>query len=418
MATSNKDFKVKNGLIVEGATASVNGNNILTEASDLEALANIDVSSVSDGESLTYDEGTGNWIPGTGIQGPTGPTGPLGPPAFTISETAPTNPSPGDVWLDSVNGYSSVWYEDVDSGQWIEIAEPGLRGHTGPTGALGPTGPTGSTGPTGADSTVTGPTGSTGPTGPTGADSNVTGPTGPTGSAGPTGPTGPTGADSTVTGPTGPTGSTGSFVTTISDTAPTSPSDGDIWFDSTDGSLYTYYTDVDSDQWVELTKQGPTGPTGPSGGPTGPTGPTGSTGPTGPEVTGPTGPTGTTATATVGATAPTSPVSGDIWFNTTNGLSSIWYNDGDSGQWVELAEALTGPAGSVVLDISTTSPTGPTVGQTWYDSTDGKIYFYYEDVDSSQWVEIASTIGPTGPTGPAGSTFTTGKAIAMAIVFG
>jgi hypothetical protein len=32
MATVNKDFKVKNGLIVEGSTATVNGHDVLTEA--------------------------------------------------------------------------------------------------------------------------------------------------------------------------------------------------------------------------------------------------------------------------------------------------------------------------------------------------------------------------------------------------
>ena len=35
MATVNKDFKIKHGLIVEGTTGTINGNNILTEnASD------------------------------------------------------------------------------------------------------------------------------------------------------------------------------------------------------------------------------------------------------------------------------------------------------------------------------------------------------------------------------------------------
>ena len=33
MATVNKDFRVKNGLVVEGSTATVNGQNVLTEAS-------------------------------------------------------------------------------------------------------------------------------------------------------------------------------------------------------------------------------------------------------------------------------------------------------------------------------------------------------------------------------------------------
>ncbi len=37
---------------------------------------------------------------------------------------------------------------------------------------------------------------------------------------------------------------------TVSDTAPTDPSDGHLWFDSSKGILYTYYADGDSTQWV------------------------------------------------------------------------------------------------------------------------------------------------------------------------
>ena len=33
MATVNKNFVVKNGLVVQGSTATINGNNILTENS-------------------------------------------------------------------------------------------------------------------------------------------------------------------------------------------------------------------------------------------------------------------------------------------------------------------------------------------------------------------------------------------------
>lgn len=36
MATSNKDFRVKNGLIVEGTTATVNGHDVLTTASEIQ----------------------------------------------------------------------------------------------------------------------------------------------------------------------------------------------------------------------------------------------------------------------------------------------------------------------------------------------------------------------------------------------
>jgi hypothetical protein len=37
---------------------------------------------------------------------------------------------------------------------------------------------------------------------------------------------------------------------TISDTAPSSPTAGQLWYYSVDAQLYVYYTDVDSSQWV------------------------------------------------------------------------------------------------------------------------------------------------------------------------
>jgi hypothetical protein len=38
----------------------------------------------------------------------------------------------------------------------------------------------------------------------------------------------------------------------VSDTAPTSPSpsNGDLWFNSSDGRLYIFYTDANTSQWV------------------------------------------------------------------------------------------------------------------------------------------------------------------------
>lgn len=57
-------------------------------------------------------------------------------------------------------------------------------------------------------------------------------------------------------------GGGGSSVT-VSDTAPTSPSDGDQWFDSTDGSLSVYYNDGSSSQWISIS--GPAGTDGTNG---------------------------------------------------------------------------------------------------------------------------------------------------------
>jgi hypothetical protein len=68
------------------------------------------------------------------------------------------------------------------------------------------------------------------------------------------------------TGPSGPVGPSGaSFSATVSATAPTGPSVGDLWLDSSSGDYYVYIDDGDSQQWVELGNPGPTGPTGPSG---------------------------------------------------------------------------------------------------------------------------------------------------------
>jgi hypothetical protein len=51
---------------------------------------------------------------------------------------------------------------------------------------------------------------------------------------------------------------------TTSDTAPVSPSDGDLWWKSDEGKMYVYYADGDSNQWVQAspTNTGAQGPTG------------------------------------------------------------------------------------------------------------------------------------------------------------
>lgn len=68
---------------------------------------------------------------------------------------------------------------------------------------------------------------------------------------------------------------------TFASTPPSSPSVGDVWTDSGDGTEYTYINDGDSYQWVELSNAGLPGPTG-SKGDTGLTGQQGLTGPAGP----------------------------------------------------------------------------------------------------------------------------------------
>jgi hypothetical protein len=173
------------------------------------------------------------------------------------------------------------------------------------------------------------------------------------------GPTGPTGAASTVTGPTGPQGTFDIF-----DDAPSSPEEGDVWFNSSDGRFYVYYDGF----WVEAlsNEAGPTGPTGATGdtGPTGPsvTGPTGAastvTGPTG--ATGPTGPTGDTGpTGATGATGPTGPGFPSQTGNTgkllvTDGTNVSWSNQLSIDSLV--STEITGSIRNSFVYV----PTGPT----------------------------------------------------------
>lgn len=53
----------------------------------------------------------------------------------------------------------------------------------------------------------------------------------------------------------------------IGENAPTGPTAGQFWLDSSDGIAYAYYDDGSSAQWVQfgVGREGPTGPTGPTG---------------------------------------------------------------------------------------------------------------------------------------------------------
>lgn len=48
--------------------------------------------------------------------------------------------------------------------------------------------------------------------------------------------------------------------------------------------------------------------------------------------------------------------------------------------------------------IGDTPPTQPKVGATWYCTLDGRTYTWYEDDDSSQWVESSPQSGDAVPT--------------------
>ena len=138
---------------------------------------------------------------------------------------------------------------------------PGSNGAKGQKGEVGVTGDTGSAGAKGQKGEVgqTGAAGGTGSAGAKGAKGQK-GEVGNTGSAGAKGQKGEpaAGADG-VKGQKGQKGDTGGqgqkgegneAITSV--TAPSGAVDGDLWWDEETGSLYIYYNDGTSSQWVQF----------------------------------------------------------------------------------------------------------------------------------------------------------------------
>ncbi len=96
MATFNKDFRIKHGIVVEGSTATVNGNNVLTTASSLDSLGDVVITSATPDQVLKYN-GT-NWVNGTASGGSSSPyeTVTTSSSAFTLSAPTVVNTSSQD----------------------------------------------------------------------------------------------------------------------------------------------------------------------------------------------------------------------------------------------------------------------------------------------------------------------------------
>ena len=93
----------------------------------------------------------------------------------------------------------------------------------------------------------------------------------------------------------------------------------------------------------------------------------------------------------VGTESPAAPSSGNLWYNTNLGRTFIYYNDGDSSQWVDAApfNIVSDSGGGASVSIGTEAPVGPTSGDLWYSTDYARIFIYYDDQITSQWVDAA-----------------------------
>jgi len=91
---------------------------------------------------------------------------------------------------------------------------------------------------------------------------------------------------------------------------------------------------------------------------------------------------------TISDTAPSSPSAGDLWFKSDEGRLKIYYNDGDSNQWVDTSPIGSGGGGgSFSVTTDDNEPSSPSDGDLWWKSNEGQLKVYYQDANSSQWVD-------------------------------
>ena len=87
---------------------------LLDTNSSLTDLAGVDLSTPpATGEVLKFDGS--NWVAGTGGGGGAN---------VTISDTAPGGASAGDLWWESDKGRLKIYYQDVDTTQWVDASPP------------------------------------------------------------------------------------------------------------------------------------------------------------------------------------------------------------------------------------------------------------------------------------------------------
>lgn len=100
------------------------------------------------------------------------------------------------------------------------------------------------------------------------------------------------------------------------------------------------------------------------------------------------------ATVSISTTPPQSPNTGDMWYSISHARTFIYYQDEDSSQWIDSAPFNTGissasGSGGSNVSIGSSAPTSPSTGDLWYSTTRGRLFIYYTDTDSSQWIDSA-----------------------------
>jgi hypothetical protein len=107
-----------------GYTGSAGLGILSTEIVDNELVITFDDSSQQNLGRVVGYTGSGGSGSGNGAQ-------------FYIGSTAPLNPNIGDTWFDTIRGVLTIYVDDGNSQQWVEVSASGYQGPTGYTGSQG-----------------------------------------------------------------------------------------------------------------------------------------------------------------------------------------------------------------------------------------------------------------------------------------
>ena len=109
------------------------------------------------------------------------------------------------------------------------------------------------------------------------------------------------------------------------------------------------------------------------------------------------------SSVTISETAPADPEHGDMWWNSVDGNLYIYYQDVDTSQWVP-ANGDGGGGGFVNASVGPNVPAAASAGDLWYSTSDARLYIY----DGAVWIDASpaaapniSTISDTAPSTPA-----------------
>jgi len=98
---------------------------------------------------------------------------------------------------------------------------------------------------------------------------------------------------------------------------------------------------------------------------------------------------------------PSSPTANQIYFDATSGNRYIY--DSTNSVWRNASNVTT-------MSISSTPPGSPSPGTMWWNQDYGRLFIYYSDTDSSQWVDAMPTYSMTPPFAQANAAYSVANA--------